>query len=316
MTSTTGNYEDTKDLKTAIEGAKLEAGREADMNAAGYVSTPLIKGPGRLGDPKMDMGRDPRLNAKLKPILMQFGADKNQPPPFLQTLGPHSSMDEIAETVRISEEGSMQLYNNAPVEIPSDAYEVELEMAEKTIPGGDGQDMKLYIYSPKVRGAGPLPCVVYSHGGGMTIIPTMNRVHDRWSRSLAASGLVVVLVDFRNAWTKEGYNHFPAGLNDCAAAVNWVHSKREELNIQSIVLEGESGGGNLALATALKAKKEGWLNKIDGVYGNIPYISNAYGWTDEQKLKYLPSLIECNGYFLNMHCKFSRFSEWLDVPGA
>lgn len=40
-----------------------------------------------------------------------------------------------------------------------------------------------------------------------------------------------------------------------------------------------------------------------GVYGSIPYISNAYGWTDQQKLKFLPSLIECNGYFINMHCK-------------
>lgn len=285
MASPTAKNEDTKHLKTAIESANIEAEREANMNTAGYVATSLHKGPGRLGDPRMNMGGDPRLNAKIKPILMQFGADKNQPPPFLQTLGPDSSMDEIAETIRLSEEGTMQFYNNAPVELPSDEYDVELVREEKTIAGGDGQDMKIFIYSPKVRGAGPLPSIVYSHGGGMTMLPTMNRLHDRWCRSLAASGMVVVMVDFRNAWTKEGYNHFPAGLNDCAAAVKWVHSKREELNIKNIVLEGESGGGNLALATALKAKKEGWLNKIDGVYGSIPYISNAYGWTDQQKVR-------------------------------
>lgn len=197
----------------------------------------------------------------------------------------------------------MQFYNIAPIDVPADEYEIGLEMKERSIPGGDGQDMLLYIYEPKIRGAGPLPCVVYSHGGGMTFIPTMNRIDDRWCRSLAASGLVVVMVDFRNAWTKTGYNHFPAGLNDCAAAVQWVHSQREALNISTIVLQGESGGGNLAASTALKAKKEGWVSKIDGVFASIPYISNAYGWTDEQKLKFLPSLVECNGYFINMHCK-------------
>lgn len=294
---------DTAILGTAISSHKIEAQREADMNTAGYVSTPLHRGPGRLGDPRMNMGSDPRLNAKLKPILVQFGADTNQPPPFLQTLGPESSMDDIAETIRLSEEQFIQVYNNAPVNLPSDAYDIELEVREETIKGGDGQDMQVIIYSPKVRGAGPLPCVVYTHGGGMTIIPTRNPVHDRWCRSLAASGLVVIMTDFRNAWTREGYHHFPAGLNDCAAAVQWVHSQREALNVQSIVLEGESGGGNLALATALKANKEGWISKIDGVYGNIPYISNAYGWTDQQKLRLLPSLVENNGYFLNMHCE-------------
>lgn len=298
-----GENVNTKDLATAIAGAQVEASREADMSSTGYVSTALHQGPGRLGDPRMNMGSDPRLNAKLKDILATFGADQNRPPPFLQTLAPESSMDDIAATIALSEEGAMQLYNAAPVDVPADEYEVELEMRETTISGGDGQDMLLYIYEPKVRGAGPLPCVVYSHGGGMTIIPTMNRIHDRWCRSLASSGLVVVMVDFRNAWTKKGYHHFPAGLNDCAAAVQWVHSKRQELNVSNIVLQGESGGGNLALATALKAKKEGWVSKIDGVFGTIPYISNAYGWTDTQKLKFLPSLVECNGYFLNMHCE-------------
>lgn len=266
------NEADNQHLTTALAGAKLEASRETDMNAAAYVSTALHKGPGRLGNRQMNMGEDPRLNAKLKPILAQFGADKNQPPPFLQTLGPESSMDEIAETIRLSEEGAMQLYSAAPVDLPGDEYEVELERTEEVIKGGDRQDMKLYIYKPKVRGAGPLPCVVYSHGGGMTMIPTMNRVHDRWCRSLAASGLVVVMVDFRNAWTKEGYNHFPAGLNDCAASVQWVHSQREELNIKSIILQGESGGGNLALATTLKAKKEGWVSKIDGESARNPKV--------------------------------------------
>lgn len=71
---------------------------------------------------------------------------------------------------------------------------------------------------------------------------------------------------------------------------------RESLGISKIVLSGESGGGNLALATSLKAKQEGWLDLIDGVYAQCPYISNAYA----EKLPELASLYENDGYFLAM----------------
>jgi len=55
-----------------------------------------------------------------------------------------------------------------------------------------------------------------------------------------------------------------------------VDENRERLGISSIVISGESGGGNLAIATTLKAKKEGWLAQINGVYACCPYISGAY----------------------------------------
>ena len=61
------------------------------------------------------------------------------------------------------------------------------------------------------------------------------------------------------------------------------------------MVSGESGGGNLSLAVSLKAKKNGKLKQIDGVYAMCPYISNA--WAD--KNQDLASLYECDGYFLN-----------------
>lgn len=45
MASSTPKDEDIQNLKTALDSAKLEAEREADMNAAGYVSTPSIAVP-------------------------------------------------------------------------------------------------------------------------------------------------------------------------------------------------------------------------------------------------------------------------------
>ena len=50
---------------------------------------------------------------------------------------------------------------------------------------------------------------------------------------------------------------------------------RSQLGISTLIVSGESGGGNLSLATTLKAKRDGLLGHIDGVYAMCPYISNA-----------------------------------------
>ena len=48
----------------------------------------------------------------------------------------------------------------------------------------------------------------------------------------------------------------------------------DSLSISKIIISGESGGGNLSIAVALKAKAEGWVDDISGVYSQCPYISN------------------------------------------
>jgi len=111
--------------------------------------------------------------------------------------------------------------------------------------------------------------------------------------------MVVVTPGFRNAWTPDGPNPFPAGLNDCSSALDCVHEHRDELGITRIVLQGESGGANLVLATTLRAKRSGDLDAIDGVHVSVPYISGGYAWDDARKLRELPSMIENDGYFIN-----------------
>jgi acetyl esterase len=186
---------------------------------------------------------------------------------------------------------------NIPLDRPGDS-DIRIDEYTETIKGVDNNDIKLHIYRP-TGVTGPLPCLVYIHGGGMVIINTYNPVHNAWRKDLAATGMVCIGVDFRNAWLAGQQYPFPAGLNDCSSAVKWIDAHREELKITKIILEGESGGGNLSLATALKANKEGWIKKIDGVYAVVPYISGAYGWETERQLQELPSLIECDGYVLN-----------------
>ena len=61
-------------------------------------------------------------------------------------------------------------------------------------------------------------------------------------------------------------------------ALNNGSWKRYILNLGfgKIVLSGESGGGNLCLTLALKAKRDGKLEGINSVYAFCPCISGMY----------------------------------------
>ena len=165
----------------------------------------------------------------------------------------------------------------------------------EVIEGVDDNEISLFIHRPTIV-EGPLPCIVHTHGGGMVIGKAADANYVRWREELAASGMVVIGVEFRNGAGQLGDHPFPAGLNDCASGVRWAFENRGSLGISKIVVSGESGGGNLSAATALKAKAEGWLDEIDGIYSQCPYISNE--WAD--KTPELPSLYENDDYFLNV----------------
>ncbi|SPM36050.1 Acetyl esterase/lipase [Mycobacterium rhizamassiliense] len=163
-----------------------------------------------------------------------------------------------------------------------------------TITGLDGNDVTLYISRPD--GAGPWPGVVHLHGGGMAIASAADATYMRLREHFASTGLVVVGVEFRNSGGKLGPHPFPAGLNDCAAGVRWAAANRAELGISHLIVNGESGGGNLTLTVAHKAKREGWLHEVAGFYAQCPFLSNRWHEPPDE----LPSMRECDGYFINL----------------
>jgi acetyl esterase len=69
------------------------------------------------------------------------------------------------------------------------------------------------------------------------------------------SGCAVVAVDYRLS----PENRFPAALDDCVAAVRWLAADAAELNADParLVVGGDSSGGNLAAAAALRLGDEG-----------------------------------------------------------
>jgi len=110
--------------------------------------------------------------------------------------------------------------------------------------GADGL-LPARIYRPQAEG--PLPVIVYLHGGGWVVGSI--RAADGPCRALAnAAQCVVISVDYRRAPETK----FPGPLEDCVSAVRWVARRAASYGgSDRLVLLGDSAGGNLVAATAM-----------------------------------------------------------------
>jgi len=116
-----------------------------------------------------------------------------------------------------------------------------------------GHTLPARLYVPEGAGANP-PLVVYYHGGGW-VIGTIE-THDGTCRALAnASGAAVLSIGYRLAPEAP----FPGPLDDCYDALVWAHAHAPTLGIDAarIAVAGDSAGGNLAAAVAIRARDNG-----------------------------------------------------------
>ena len=124
-------------------------------------------------------------------------------------------------------------------------------VAERTV-AGPGGDLRLRIYRP--HGSGPFPLLAFFHGSGFVLCSL--DTHDGMCRNLCAgAGCVVVSVDYRLA----PEHKYPAGLDDCVFATRWIEEHAAELegDAARLAVAGDSAGGNLAAAAALRLRDEG-----------------------------------------------------------
>ena len=125
------------------------------------------------------------------------------------------------------------------------------EVTDLTI-AGPGGELPLRLYRP--ASGRPRPALLYFFGGGW-VLGTIDTA-DGVSRSLAnSSGALVVVPGYRLA----PEHPFPAAIDDCYAALRWVAGHAAEIGADParLAVGGDSAGGNLAAAVALRARADG-----------------------------------------------------------
>src|SRR5215469_14151246 len=211
------------------------------------------------------LAEDPRIDPRIKQI---FGGVE------LRSQGDVASREELladesfkAELAALSK--MLDACNNETI-APSAGLSIR---TERVVSSPERNTINIQFVRPD--NAARVPCVYYIHGGGMQFMSCYDGNYQAWGKIIAANGVAVAMVDFRNALFPSSVPEvapFPAGLNDCVSGLKWVRANSATLNIdpQRIIVAGESGGGNLTLATGLKLKRDGDLGLSQGPLRSMP----------------------------------------------
>lgn len=116
-----------------------------------------------------------------------------------------------------------------------------------------GRELLYRLYQPAHR-PGPLPAMLYAHGGGW--VAGSIYTHNALCAELALrTDRAVISLQYRRA----PENPFPAAHDDMWAAWEWLYQHGASLGLatHAIALAGDSAGGHLALGCALRHALEG-----------------------------------------------------------
>ena len=196
------------------------------------------------------------------------GSDRTgdlDPRVFATLTANHSSHDEPDTTFDLEVARASMGWPNR------DQTTTDIKTEYLMIPSEDG-DIPVRLYRPHHTEA--IPAILFFHGGGF-FGGTLETVENPCKLLAERANAVVLSVDYRLA----PEHPFPAGLNDCYRAFEWVYANATELNVlrDQIAVAGDSAGGNLATACCLmeQERREGRICYQALVYpvvnlGSIP----------------------------------------------
>jgi acetyl esterase len=188
---------------------------------------------------RMSSGSDPRLDPEMRAFNAMMEERAARLPPIALTLpfdGPRALTEAL--NLPLSEGGPRMA-----------------ESSDRWLPVR-GRRLLCRVHRPETAATGPLPVLVYLHGGGW--VWNSIDTHDRLMREYAAAaGCAVVGPDY--ALSPEAA--FPQAVEECAAVLRWVaeHGAEWGLDPRRIALGGDSAGGNLAMGAALLLRDAGAL---------------------------------------------------------
>ncbi|WP_087972253.1 alpha/beta hydrolase [Oceanobacillus rekensis] len=166
-----------------------------------------------------------RVNPELREIIEAF-------PPL--------DLDNYKATRQAAQDGLQAM------EIPLDeSVSINDEMILNSY---DQSSVRVRIYDKKEKSGEALPVLLWIHGGGY-VLGSPEEGDILCQRFVAEANCMVVSVDYRLAPEFP----YPAGLEDCYAALQWVYENAGELGVDAtrIGVAGQSAGGGITAALAL-----------------------------------------------------------------
>ncbi|MDB5677833.1 alpha/beta hydrolase [Sphingomonas bacterium] len=168
-------------------------------------------------------------------------------------------------------------------------------MLDLNIPGPAG-DIPARLFDPRASRE-PGPAVVFFHGGGFVIGDLDS--HASFTAEMARTlDLPVIAVDYRLAPEAK----WPAAPDDCEAAARWVADSPTEIGraVTSLILAGDSAGGNLTIVTAMALRDKP---------AKVPVIAQLPFYPAADMSREYPSYAEFgDGYLLTRESM-----EWFDA---
>ena len=172
---------------------------------------------------------DPAIEGRTKSFLKALNSSGGKP---METMEPEEARKVL--------EGAQ-----ASVKVDLSGIEITNRIIEE-----DGLKVPIYIVRPEGI-KGKLPAFMFFHGGGWVIGDF--ETHKRFVRDLVvASGIAAVFVEY----TRSPEAKYPVAVNEAYAATKWVARNGDLIQIDGsrLAVAGNSAGGNIAAAVALKAK--------------------------------------------------------------
>lgn len=184
----------------------------------------------------------PAMDADMKAVIDKLTSLGGKP---IETLSPEEARDQPSPA-----DAAMAVMEDKKIEAPA----ADVTTDDMSYTGADGSSVDARVYKP-ANVTGPLPVIVYIHGGGWVIADI--DTYDSSARALAKmTNALVVSVDYRHAPEAK----FPAAHDDISSAYQWVLKEAPNWggDTKKIAVVGESAGGNMAVNLAIAARDNGW----------------------------------------------------------
>jgi acetyl esterase len=188
----------------------------------------------------------PEIDPEISIFVDQLAEAWAEHPPFMSL--------PIKEARRVAEQVRARWRANGP----------QMARMKEDLVATSGGPLRVRLYDPGLDS--PAPALIYLHGGGFILFSI--DTHDRLMREYAAAGNFLVLgVDYPLSPEAP----YPVALNQIVELIDWLHSSGGQslgIDPNRLAIGGDSAGGNLSIATALRLRDRGTPDRLKGLLLN------------------------------------------------